>query len=341
MINIIGAGPAGLFSAYNLARLGQNVHVYDIKKRVGEPVHCTGLVTRELEAVIPIKTSLVVNRFSKVRIRSLNTTIEAKNDDLLLDRKAFDEHLALMAGSEGAKLTMGLKGKPGRKTVYADGPNSIGRGLLNPKARVQYYIGRQAICRGSFDKGTYEVYLGSLAPEFFAWIVPENEETARIGLASKRNADAHFKRFMAGLNAKQLEQQGGLIPVYRRLRTQSHGRYLIGDAACQVKATTGGGLVPGLKAAKILAECISENKDYHTAWRSELSRDLYLHLQLRKTLDSLSDEQYDSLLVILKGNKGLEKSRDRPMRQALALLQSPRLLAFGLSALARRLYARP
>jgi flavin-dependent dehydrogenase len=264
-----------------------------------------------------------------------------RSTDLLLDRKAFDLHLAGMAESEGATINMSSKGRESSTTIYADGPSSQGRKLLNPNAIVQYYIGRQAICRGSFEKGTYEVYLGSIAPEFFAWAVPENEETARIGIACKRDTDAHFRRFIGKLKVKQIEQQGGIIPIYSRIATQKGNRYLVGDAACQVKATTGGGLVPGLKSAQILAECIHGKSNYHASWRREFANELSLHLHMRRTLDTLTDRQYDRLLEILKGNKALEMSRDRPVSQAISLLKSPRLLAFGLSALAQRLYARP
>jgi digeranylgeranylglycerophospholipid reductase len=341
MINVIGAGPVGLFSAYNLARRGHEVTVYDKKKQIGLPVHCTGIVTRELEQVLAIKKSIIINRFKNIRLHSKNSTLTARTEDILLDRRGFDAELASLAEAEGAQIKMETKPAKADKTVFADGPTSNGRLLLNPDARVEYYIGRQAICRGNFEKDTYEVHLGSIAPGFFGWIVPENEETARIGIACKRDTGKQFDEFIRRFEVKQIEQQGGMIPIYRNLKTQAHNNYLVGDAACQVKATTGGGLVPGLKAAKILAECIDKESNYHSTWRKELAPDLYLHFQLRKTLDTLSDKQYDRLLEILKGNQALRMSRDRPLQQVLSLLKSPKLLAFGFSAALQRLYARP
>ena len=43
--------------------------------------------------------------------------------------------------------------------------------------------------------------------------------------------------------------------------------FLLGDAATQVKATTGGGIIQSLMAAKELASAIENNTSYEKGWR--------------------------------------------------------------------------
>ena len=67
-----------------------------------------------------------------------------------------------------------------------------------------------------------------------------------------------------------IEYQAGLIPVYNpRQKAQKENILLIGDAAAQVKATTGGGIIQGLTAAECAANSISENISYEKAWREK------------------------------------------------------------------------
>ena len=45
MITIVGAGPAGSYLAYLLAKQGEKVIVLEEHSAVGSPVQCTGIVT--------------------------------------------------------------------------------------------------------------------------------------------------------------------------------------------------------------------------------------------------------------------------------------------------------
>ena len=55
MINIIGAGPAGLHTAYLLAKAGKEVNVFEEHKEIGLPVQCTGITTSHLKKFTEIK----------------------------------------------------------------------------------------------------------------------------------------------------------------------------------------------------------------------------------------------------------------------------------------------
>ena len=88
--------------------------------------------------------------------------------------------------------------------------------------------------------------------------------------------------------ARKTNEFAALIPVSRRKQTVKHNALLVGDAAGQVKATTGGGIVFGAKCARVLADCISRGKpeDYEAAWRREASI-LGAHSLLRRVFNAL------------------------------------------------------
>ena len=75
---IIGAGPAGSFAAYNLAKTGQfDVEIFENHGEVGKPVQCSGLVTKTISDIDPIFsceefTKIIGGKISKVRLFSEN-----------------------------------------------------------------------------------------------------------------------------------------------------------------------------------------------------------------------------------------------------------------------------
>ena len=51
----------------------------------------------------------------------------------------------------------------------------------------RFYAGLQARVKCKNNGNKYEVYLGSKFPGFFGWVVPENNDIIRIGVAAKQN----------------------------------------------------------------------------------------------------------------------------------------------------------
>jgi len=333
MITVIGAGPAGLRTAELMANAGKKVAVFEEDKRIGEPVQCTGIVTSEILKMVPIPRDIIVNRIRKARIYSKHRCITLPVDDLVLDRGAFDRYLANRAEQAGARIVMGQKifKQPKAIVVGADGPASLTRKILNPKLNTHYLVGKQALVRGKFSEDTFEVYLGSVAPGFFAWVVPENDEYARIGIAAEKKVDIYFQAFVKK-RGRIISHQAGLIPIFdRSIRVQRRNTYLVGDAAGQVKATTGGGLVPGLRAAEILANCIIKNRNYSAAIK-RLYPELQSHYIIRQALDRFSDSEYDDLLLKLNRAGRAFRGRGRDSVIGLGtriLLRQPSLIKYA------------
>jgi digeranylgeranylglycerophospholipid reductase len=368
MIAIIGAGPVGSHAAWLLARKDKEVNVLEEHSDIGRPVQCTGIVTQSVTEIIRPRKEFLVNRLEKARLHAPDgRETEVKVSDLVIDRTRFDSHLAERASEAGARISLnsrvtGIAAKESRKKlkitntktmqsdtmtadtlIGADGPNSIVSRFLGNRKPV-CWIGIQALADMPAEKKTYEVYFGDKIPGFFGWVVPENENRARVGIATTRNPRQVFDRFMKRFEkCRIIEMQGGLIPKYdTKLVLQRDGSYVVGDAATQVKATTGGGLVPGLKAAGFLAKSIIDCTEYKKELKP-VNQELKTSLLLRNILDRFCDDDYNKLIDII-GNESIKRTlnqhdRDSPSKIVFkSIIREPKLLLFSRTLLrAKRL----
>lgn len=364
-IAIIGAGPAGNYTAYLLAKAGYQVTIFEEHLEPGLPIQCTGILTSDLKNHLELSDDYIVNRMQKVKVFAPDgTAFETKNDDIIVCRHKFDNYILKKAIAAGAKIEKGAKfisyNKETKEIILeykennnakqkkfktdiligADGPNSKVSQIINKEILQQHptpmYYGAQATVKGNFEPNTYHVYLGSICPEFFLWVVPENKNHARIGLATKETPNIYFKKAMEKLDHTDLDitdRQGGLIPCYNpNIKVQEDNIYLIGDAATIIKSTTGGGIIPHLEAAKILANCIINNKDFN---KEVKRKKLWMHLFLRKFLDQFSDEEYNQLVKMLNSstaNAVMEKYTRDNLLQLLShlLVENPQFIFFGI-----------
>ncbi|HLG25064.1 MAG TPA: NAD(P)/FAD-dependent oxidoreductase [Candidatus Nanoarchaeia archaeon] len=357
-ISIMGAGPAGSYLAYLLAKEGQKVQVFEEHEHVGKPVQCTGIVTNSIEKFFKLKQDVIAKRLNKVVAVSKNNRVEVNVEEIVMWRDKFDMFVADMAKDAGAEYFMehkfiGINGKNSIKVkdkkanktkeikadviVGADGPYSAVAKSAGMESAQKNYIGMQAKVKCKIDMGSFETYFGEDFPNFFGWVVPESEGTVRLGIGCFENAQDYFYKFLERVTGKKeiLCWESGLIPLYNPKKTiQKDNVYLIGDAASQVKATTGGGIIPSLKAANTLSDCIMNQKSYTKEFRKHSGRELLLHLKIRNILNNFKDKDYDKLLDLMakeKVKKILKKyDRDTPIPLvANLLLKEPRFLGFS------------
>lgn len=204
------------------------------------------------------------------------------------------------------------------------------------------------------EKDTVEVFLGEdYAPGFYAWLIPKKEGRAKVGLASKIGKTKEllnklmFRHPIASrklANAKISRMMFHPITLSGPLsRTFSNGFLTVGDAASQVKPTTGGGVVFGMTCAWIAAQVAHQGllrNDLSSEFLSEYQKrceeafgfDMKFMLKMRKTLDSMSNNRLDSAIGFCSTiglGKTLQSARNPDFQGQIFLrnLGKPRLLA--------------
>jgi len=345
MISIIGAGPAG---SYLASLLEGDVRIFDYKEEIGRPIQCTGVLTNGFQSYIKEK-KFIDNKIYNIELNSKNNkhTVKLKKPEFIIDRHKYDHYLLENAIDRGVKFypkhmlknfsrnKINFTNSKSYRTdimVGADGPVS----KVNKIAGIQnkkYWIAKQIKVKYKTDPHTYRVFFD--IPDFFSWVVPENENIARIGCASSKNVNNHFKNLIKKLNVKEkniIEHQGALIPKYHPLQKYSKDNvYLIGDAASQVKSISGGGLLPSIRAGNALANALNNNKSYHSEL-SDLRRTLNLNYLTRKFLNNLTEKDYDTLINILKQYKLDKLDRDD---LNISDFVKPKLISFSLKTIMR------
>jgi flavin-dependent dehydrogenase len=157
-----------------------------------------------------------------------------------------------------------------------------------------------------------DLYFGSTrAPGFFAWSIPTSDHTARVGLASKKG---NIKELLDKLIREkwpkatvEATKSGSVLVSGPIDKCWSENFLVVGDAAGQVKQTTGGGIVIGGycgmlagKAASKAAQAKSSDRaqylmEYDRAWRNKFSGDLRKMGLAHRLISGLSDETVSRL----------------------------------------------
>ncbi|HHE36416.1 MAG TPA: NAD(P)/FAD-dependent oxidoreductase [Candidatus Woesearchaeota archaeon] len=357
MITIIGGGPVGCYLASLLAD-DFEVRVYEEHSRVGLPVQCTGIVTQGIYRFIPKKNDFVINQAENVRVFAPNNKhlkLRLGRPDLIINRTRFDEYFYNKARRKGVKfffnhrftsltkayvLLKDLKSRRIKKKEFscligADGPLSSvanNTGLIKHR---EYFVGLQAVIKKK-NNNIIDFYPSK---QGFGWAVPENKNTLRVGVASRANPKECFKNLLKKYKGRILSKQGGLIPLFNPYSAFSKKNvFLVGDAAGFVKATTGGGIIPGLISAEILAYALKHNLSYNAGIYLHLYPSLWLHLKLRQLMNSFTSKDWNQLIKNLDNHQAKkvlgETSRDDLFKLLFSLLtRNPGIIKHGLKHL--------
>jgi geranylgeranyl reductase family protein len=343
---IIGGGPIGGYVAGKLAEKKLNVAIVEKNKQIGLLVNCAGLITPRVFDTVKISKELVVqNEIKGANIHSPSGKILKiggnKLHALVIDRSRFDKKIIQKAKKNGAEVFLDnnvlsfqkIGGHVELKTsqtldinckllIGADGPFSKTRDRFSFPESIEFIRGIGAEVTGTnLNPNFVEIFVGKdIAPGFFAWIIPLNKEgtKARIGLCinqdSPNTPKYYFDYLFKHKNSSQFLENvditkriGGVIPLGALKKTYDSNVLLVGDAAAQVKPTSGGGIFTGLLCANhcsdVAFEAFQTNnftlqflKKYHKLWTSDIGRELYLGMRFRRIYKSLTDNQFDKYI---------------------------------------------
>jgi len=222
---VIGAGPAGLLATNEIAKRGYSVSVLEEHESIGEPDHCAGLLsTSGLKRLgIKLPRDIIQNTVDGARIYSpsgYSITVErGKREANVIDRRLFDAWLASKASDSGAEIITqakaqeflrsdrgisGIRAKMDRNSVLnarafiiAEGSRCRLSGSLNfpiVQKSSKYAAFQYEVSGVDIEENVVEMFYGkSVAPGFFAWIIPLGDNRARIGLASNNKSKPRLK----------------------------------------------------------------------------------------------------------------------------------------------------
>jgi digeranylgeranylglycerophospholipid reductase len=392
-IAIVGSGVSGGSVALAASRNGVSVAIFEEHAEVGEPSHCSGHVgIAAFKRFAPnFPNRIIENEIKGAKLYAPNgeslTLFRQNPVTWVLNRAAFDRHLAFTAERSGAWVYLNSRVEAFKRTD--DGCFQIKvKGAQDGFVKAKVLIDA-AGCGGSISKYAklpqpnprmivnsaqfnvenltdvnselVEVYFGqSYAPGFFGWIIPRRDGSAKVGIAAAHRANVRqcFERFVKRhpIASKKLARGKVLsqvtyhpIPVGGALsRTYADSVLAVGDAASQVKPTTGGGIVFGLACGQIAGETALEAVQagdssssrlrlYEEKWRQLIGFDLNAMSWLRKMLYRIPDRYLNRIFTVSRGlrtDEILNRTADIDFqgRTIFSLARDPRLFVTLLSA---------
>ena len=336
---IIGGGHVGLYTAAQLARRGFQVHLLDQKKAIGERIVCTGITGAEAFRKFDLPKETILGSIQQVRFHSpAGHYFDYHPPEALaqvVDRTLFNQHFAREAERFGTKIHTRSRVEAVR--IKKDGvavkmiQGGICESTLEAKVvilatGVNYklfeWVGLQAPT--SFLGGAQihipfkeenwtSIYVGQeVAPGSFGWMVPLQTGVARIGLLSEKNPAFYLKRLLdrirPGWRDDIGEKEIDIRPVVQAPIEKSFSDrvLVVGEAAGQIKTTTGGGIYYGLLGSQIAVETLEEAfrknqfsanvlSPYDRRWKKAIGEELRFGFYFRKLFSKLTDEQIEEL----------------------------------------------
>ncbi len=253
---IIGGALSGSRTAELLAKKGHKVLLIEEHSYIGEPCKCTGLASWRTPDMVKLPKEIIVNRVDMANFYAPDGnffTLKSKKQIYVLDRPGLDRFLFNSAVEAGADARtsetferfwynngmVSIKTNKGtydaKILVGADGGNSLVAKQANLEMPKNFFSGLQTTAEGDFEN--VELWFGSkLCPKFFGWIVPENEHTARVGIAAEKNPNLYYQNFLRKrVKSFRNPNVAGVIRFGVMKDTASDRILLVGDAACQMK----------------------------------------------------------------------------------------------------------
>lgn len=298
-VHVIGAGPAGSFAAYTAAAKGAKVLLSEEHPKVGMPVACSGLVSKsgleEMSDLVNYR-KITINTIHGAIVYAGSERFEIRAQEgekaYLIDRGAFDELACEAAVGQGAKLSLSDHVGPGKyaadRIIGADGPNSTTATVFGfPRIR-DFVITMQADFEmEAEDPKMVSAYLdNNMFPGFFGWAIPNGDGSVKVGMGARMPTDIRgrfgaFQKKLGIEGAKSENLVAAIIPIETRKKTgmEKDGRKILlaGDAAGQVKPTTGGGIYFGASCGRLAGLHYDNPGLYEKEWKGLYGNDLAMH----------------------------------------------------------------
>jgi geranylgeranyl reductase family protein len=315
---IVGAGPAGSYLGYLLARQGIEVGILE-KSHLPRDKVCGGGVSRKAVALLEFDIAPVVQRWiqgAELRYRGRPSVLKKIDPPAgcTVLRHQFDHYLLEHARAAGAHVFEGMafvdlhrqadviEVQTDRATfrcrllLGADGVGSSVRAKAMGKNLVRYVPALETLVSSAdVDDATLEeraVFDFGALPRGYGWIFPKQGHL-NVGVYSPfggRHLREHLQAFLATelkvRKPRSAKFLGFPIPIRNRHGVfQADRVWLLGDAAGLADGLFGEGIYFALKSAKLAAQALRE-----TAFAPASPR--YAHLLREELLPELRASQW-------------------------------------------------
>ncbi|NQT29432.1 MAG: NAD(P)/FAD-dependent oxidoreductase [Candidatus Saganbacteria bacterium] len=323
-IIIVGAGPIGCYLGQLLVQMGFDPLLLEEHSEVGKPVQCAGIVGRGVfeEMRIPISKKPILNEIAgaNVAFNGSSFVLNRSKVAYIIDREMFDKELSSSLNIEfNTQLIEAHPIKDGyilktnngeyfaNLVIGADGPNSKVRKSLNFVSDMKLYRGYQYRVKMTPKQQDF-VDVHYVKPfSLFTWVIPEGNGTVRVGTICN-NPYQELADFMekTGISGEIVEKNAGAIPIGTCQLVRDNAA-LVGDAACQVKPITSGGIYYGMKSAELLADAIKEGDlaSYQKRWSEEFEQEIRVCLLVRYIMENMGDDVLLKIFSYVKDNANL------------------------------------
>ncbi len=333
-VAVIGGGTAGMIAAKGLAAQGIGTVVYEQKQVLGVPIRASGILSlKGLEGLGIGYEKAVTNTLCGADLHAAGKTMRIRTREpvaVVLNRKFLNDICRDEAAAEGAKIEMRrritgaeLESLANDKIIVgADGAiSSVARHFSMGSVERHFTTYKAEFNTGIPDPTVVELFFDrKLAPGLFAWLCPNAKDILEVGIgmdANRGNVKAAFDRFMktdavaeAVGGGKLMEKGASIIPVGLRKRIVDTRRkvLLVGDAAGQVKHSTGGGIIFGGNAAIMAADAITSHvnhgedlRAYERAFMKNYRMEIMLHYFANRFYSSLSAQNLGRTISLMNG----------------------------------------
>ncbi|MCX8022734.1 MAG: NAD(P)/FAD-dependent oxidoreductase [Syntrophorhabdaceae bacterium] len=327
---VVGAGPAGLYASRLLAEKGYSVILLDAKEEVGKNVICTGIVGRDIFQRFDIPDKSLIRFIQNIKVLSSGGKTITYNHPFpfacVVDREGFDKSLFESAIKKGVVgkfsfKVIDVKVERDGVRVFGAGSSLKGKTLLiatgveydlNKRVGLGYPIrfvnAAQAYVPYEGIEDVTIVIGNNIAKKGFGWIVPLEGCTAKVGVITEGRPKEYFLKVIELC----LQHDPVVVPMIKPIaqgivsKTFCERVLVVGEAAGQVKTTTGGGVFFGLLcaeiAARVLIGCLNDNdfseermSVYEKEWKSLIGREISLGIKVRDLCGRLSDRQIEKI----------------------------------------------
>lgn len=287
---MVGAGPAGIHTAFLLAQAGLDVTLFEAQSRVGERAICSGVVGDEAFARFDLPTQPILSNIHCIQAispggKKLEHRTEAPLAQII-DKAEFNRSLAQRAVKAGAQLQLGcwvnslevekhsvgiqyrsaengsrsLQAKLAIITTGVNGSLSSALGLARPRQFLRAVQTEMALPPNGHGNAT-RVFVGQgVAPGAFGWEIPLGNNRFRVGLMTEDNPEPYFAKLVkrlapdAEFSSLKIDRKGIAQASVGKCVTERV--IAAGEAAGHIKTTTGGGIYYGLLSAELVADVV-------------------------------------------------------------------------------------